>query len=63
MDSFAYVQQSRLAAELINRYDAGLKGSTQMPFADMDNDKVAAPLDKFLEKNKLNCYAGDGHGN
>lgn len=65
-----YVQQSRLAAELINRYggnievlmlrnDAGLKGSMHMPFTDIDNDKVAALLDKFLEKNKLNCNAGD----
>ena len=73
-DSFAYVQQSRLAAELINRYggnvevlmlrnDAGLKGSMHMPFTDMDNDKVAALLDKFLEKNKLHCYAGDDPSN
>ena len=69
-DSFVYVQQSRLAAKLINRYggnvevlmlrnDAGLKSSTHMPLAGMDNGKVAALLDKFLGKNKLNCYAGD----
>lgn len=42
------------------RNDAGLKGSTHMPLAGMDNDKVAALPDKFLEKNKLNYYVGDG---
>ncbi len=64
---YRYVEQSRLAAKLINKYgghaevlmlgdDAGLKGSTHIPFADMDNDKVAALLDAFLKKAKLDDY-------
>jgi hypothetical protein len=63
----AYVEQSRLCAKLINKYggnaevlmlgdDAGLKGSTHIPFADMDNDKVAALLDAFLKKAGLDGY-------
>jgi hypothetical protein len=63
----AYVEQSRLCAKLINKYgghaevlmlgdDAGLKGSTHIPFADMDNSKVAALLDAFLKKAKLDDY-------
>jgi hypothetical protein len=64
-----WVEQSRLCAKLINRYgghaevlmlgdDAGLKGSTHIPFADMDNEKVAALLDEFLKKSKLDGYQG-----
>ncbi|KAK4209974.1 hypothetical protein QBC37DRAFT_377496 [Rhypophila decipiens] len=64
-----YVQQSRLCAALINQYggnaqvlmlgdDAGLKGSTHIPFADMDNAKVAKLLDKFLERHGLNRFLG-----
>lgn len=64
-----YVEQSRLCAKLINKYgghaevlmlgdDAGLKGSTHIPFADMHNDKVAALLDAFLKKAGLDGYAG-----
>jgi hypothetical protein len=63
----AYVEQSRLCAKLINKYggnaevlmlgdDAGLKGSTHIPFADMDNDKVAGLLDAFLKKAGLDNY-------
>jgi hypothetical protein len=63
----SYVEQSRLCARLINKYgghaevlmlgdDAGLKGSTHIPFADMDNDKVAALLDAFLKKAGLDGY-------
>ena len=61
-----FVEQSRLCAKLINKYgghaevlmlgEAGLKGSTHMPFADMDNDKVAALLDAFLRKAELDDY-------
>jgi hypothetical protein len=62
-----YVEQSRLCAKLINKYgghaevlmlgdDAGLKGSTHIPFADMDNDKVAGLLDGFLKKAGLDGY-------
>lgn len=58
---------SRLCAKLINKYggnaevlklaeDAGLKGSTHIPFMDMDNDKVAGLLFKVLKKNKLDSY-------
>ena len=69
-----YVVQSRLAAKLINKYgghaevlmlgDQGLKGSTHIAFADMDNAGVAALLDKFLKQNKLDSYqtgAAAGH--
>ncbi|KAH9897154.1 hypothetical protein F4778DRAFT_793719 [Xylariomycetidae sp. FL2044] len=62
-----YVAQSTLSAAWINYYggdaevvslaqDEGLTGSTHIAFADMDNDKVAAVLDKFLAKNKLDAY-------
>lgn len=71
----AQVVLSRLCAKLINKYggnasvlklgdDAGLTGSTHIPFADMDNHKVADLLEKFLKKNKLDGYAkknGNGH--
>lgn len=64
---YMYVEQSRLCAKLINKYgghaevlmlgdDAGLKGSTHIPFADMDNAKVAVLLDNFLKKAKLDGY-------
>jgi hypothetical protein len=64
---YKYVEWSRLCARLINKYgghaevlmlgdDAGLKGSTHIPFADMDNDKVAALLDSFLQKARLDGY-------
>jgi hypothetical protein len=63
----SYVEQSRLCAKLINKYgghaevlmlgdDAGLRGSTHIPFADMDNDKVAVLLDAFLKKAGLDGY-------
>jgi hypothetical protein len=63
----AYVEQSRLCAKLINKYgghaevlmlgeDAGLKGSTHIPFADLHNDKVAALLDAYLMKAGLDGY-------
>jgi len=67
---------SRLSAKLINKYGgnaevlklgdpvsaggAGLKGSTHIPFADMDNDKVAELLFKLLKKNKLDSYVKKG---
>lgn len=65
--SIAY---SLRAAELINQYggnakvvmladDAGLWGSTHIPMADMDNDKVADLLDDFLAINKLDAYVSD----
>jgi hypothetical protein len=61
------VIESRLAAKLINQYggnaqvvklaeDKGLKGSTHIAFADMDNAKVAGLLDEFLEENDLDGY-------
>ena len=60
------VEQSRLCAKLINKYggnaqvlmlgEAGLAGSTHIPFADMHNGKVAALLDDFLTKAGLDGY-------
>lgn len=69
-EDFEYVRQSRRMAQLINEYggnaevlmlgdDAGLKGSTHIAFADMDNDKVAGLLDEFLESNGLDGYLED----
>jgi len=66
-DSFLYMNQSKQVAELINKYggnaevimlakDKGLKGSTHIAFADMDNAKVASLLDDFLEDNELHHY-------
>jgi hypothetical protein len=63
----AQVELSRLCAKLINKYggnaqvlmlgdDAGLKGSTHIPFADLHNDKVAALLDDFLKQAGLDGY-------
>lgn len=67
----SWVAQSRRAAELINSYggnaevlmladDAGLTGSTHIPFPDTDNAKVAGLLEKFLKKNGLDGYVDDG---
>jgi hypothetical protein len=61
------VVESRLVAKLINQYggnaevlklgeDAGLRGSTHIPFADLDNEEVARLLDDFLEENELDEY-------
>ena len=36
--------------------DAGLLGSSHIPFMDMDNDKVIALLDKFLKVNNLDGF-------
>jgi hypothetical protein len=58
------VRNSRQCAALINKYgghaevvmlvqDKGLTGSTHIPFADMDNDKVADLLSEFLAQNGL----------
>jgi hypothetical protein len=69
-EDFTFLVQARLSAKLINMYggnaevlqlgkDAGLKGSTHIAFADMDNSKVAGLLDKFLAKNRLDDYVED----
>ncbi|KAJ4370014.1 hypothetical protein N0V83_005778 [Neocucurbitaria cava] len=69
-ENFTSVIESRLAAKLINQYggnaqvlklgdDAGLKGSTHIPFADLDNVKVAGLLDDVLEKNGLDEYVDE----
>lgn len=66
-ESFTFLNQSRQAAALINKYggnaevillgeDKGLKGTTHIAFADLDNDKVADLLDDYLRENKLNRY-------
>jgi len=66
-ESFIFLNQSRQAAALINKYggnaevvllgeDKGLKGTTHIAFADLHNDKVANLLDDYLRVNKLNQY-------
>ena len=63
-EKYVYLRQSRRLASLINLYggnaqvvqlkeDAGLVGNTHIPFADMNNDKVAGLLDNFLHENQL----------
>ncbi|KAK4184571.1 hypothetical protein QBC35DRAFT_505698 [Podospora australis] len=63
-----WLVQCRRAVNLINLYggdasmlflaeEAGLKGSTHSAMADLDNDKVAEQLDKFLRKHKLDRHA------
>ena len=57
------VKLSKLFAEKVNKYggkarvlmlpDAGLKGNTHIPFADMNNVAVADLLSKFLSENGL----------
>lgn len=67
-ESFIYLNHSRQAAALINKYggnaeviklgeDKGLKGTTHIAFADLHNDKVADLLDDFLRVNKLDLYS------
>lgn len=66
------VAMSRLAARLINKYggkaevvklgEVGLKGSTHIPFADLDNAKVGALLDAFLSKHGLDGYRAGQEG-
>ena len=69
-DNTSSVRESRLAAKLINQYggnakvlklgeNAGLKGSTHIPFADLDNQKVAELLDEVLEENGLDEYVDE----
>ncbi|KAF8859262.1 hypothetical protein BDZ45DRAFT_704372 [Acephala macrosclerotiorum] len=64
-----FLKQSILAAKLINEYggsaevlmlrETGLKGSTHIAFADMDNGKVAGMLEEFLRRNGLDEYADE----
>ncbi|KAF2118650.1 hypothetical protein BDV96DRAFT_596504 [Lophiotrema nucula] len=69
-ENFTSVIESRMVAKLINQYggnaqvlklgdDSGLKGSTHIPFADLDNAKVAGLLDDFLERHGLDEYVDD----
>ncbi|USU11309.1 alpha/beta fold hydrolase [Sphingomonadaceae bacterium OTU29THOMA1] len=44
-------------AEILRLRDVGLAGNTHIPFADLNNDKVAKQLDIFLKRNRLNGYA------
>ena len=66
-EEFSGVQDARRVAELINEdggnanvlmlgEDEGLKGSSHIAFADMDNEQVAGLLDDFLERNGLDEY-------
>jgi hypothetical protein len=47
-------------AQLLLLPEAGLKGNTHIPFADMNNVQVADLLSKFLKDNGLDKYAGEG---
>ncbi|KAH7355931.1 hypothetical protein BKA66DRAFT_257551 [Pyrenochaeta sp. MPI-SDFR-AT-0127] len=69
-ENYTSVIESRLAARLVNQYggnaqvlklgdDAGLKGSTHIPFADLDNARVAGLLDNLLRQNRLDKYEDD----
>ncbi|KAK3991043.1 hypothetical protein QBC44DRAFT_263571 [Cladorrhinum sp. PSN332] len=62
------VAQSRKCAELINRFggnaqvlmlneDAGLKGNTHIPFADLNNEEVLRLVEDVLRKNRLDRFA------
>lgn len=62
-----FLRQSRLVSKLINQYggnsqvlklgdDVGLKGSTHIPFADLDNAEVAGLLDDLLASNGMDEY-------
>jgi hypothetical protein len=63
------LKQSRLFVEKINKYggraqvlmlpDAGLKGNTHIPFADMNNVAVADLLSQFLAENGLESGSAD----
>ncbi|KAF2818540.1 alpha/beta-hydrolase [Ophiobolus disseminans] len=66
-ENMTSVVESRLVAKLINQYggnaqvlklgdNAGLKGSTHIPFADLDNEEVADLLDEYLRDNELDEY-------
>ncbi|KAE8447986.1 hypothetical protein EG329_009909 [Mollisiaceae sp. DMI_Dod_QoI] len=68
-ETWPFVKQSRQVAQLINEYggnaevvmlgEKGLKGSTHIAFADLDNEKVAGLLDEFLERNGLDGYVDE----
>ena len=68
-ESYEYVRQSRLSAQIINKLggnatvlkladDAGLNGSTHISFADLDNVKVGNLLEEFLQTHQLDDYEG-----
>jgi hypothetical protein len=64
---FAALEQSLRFIEVVNQYggdaellmlaDAGLVGSTHIPFADMNNIEVADLLSEFLAEKDLDAYA------
>ena len=67
LETHTSARESRLVAKLINQEggnaqvlklgeDAGLKGSTHIPFAVLDNTEVAGILDDLLEENGLDEY-------
>ncbi len=68
-DHLALVNDTQYLSALINSYggnaevlmlghDAGLRGSTHIPFADMDNDRVADLLDGFLFEERAGRLCG-----
>ncbi|PVH94032.1 hypothetical protein DM02DRAFT_507652, partial [Periconia macrospinosa] len=64
--NWSSVVESRKCADWINRYggnaevvmlgELGLKGSTHIPFADLDNEEVAGLLEGWLEEEGLDGY-------
>lgn len=69
-ENFSSVVESRRVAGLINSYggnarvvmlgkDEGLRGSTHIAFADLDNEDVAGVLEGFLEREGLDGYVDD----
>jgi hypothetical protein len=69
----ASLDLGRQFAEIVNKHggdaevlvlpEAGLRGNTHIPFADLNNRKVAEELSKWLHRKGLDDYAGKGrHG-
>ena len=42
--------------EVLKLPEAGLKGNSHIPFADLNNDAVAAQLEKWLNRKGLDKY-------
>jgi hypothetical protein len=70
-ETYTWVVHSRQAAALINAYGGNaevymmgqeLKGTTHIPFMDMDNVKVLQKLEALLKTNKLDGYAKKNTG-
>jgi hypothetical protein len=68
----ASLERAREFAEIVNRHggdaevlvlpEVGLRGNTHIPFADLNNKKVADQLSKWLHRKGLDQYARRRHG-